>query len=86
MGTIILSAFVAHTAWHWTTERWATLRQFSWPALTASDLSAAIRWLMALVALAALIWGIAVARRRSQHGPTAHHEDHQAHKDHKVTG
>ena len=22
MGTIILSAFVAHTAWHWTTERW----------------------------------------------------------------
>ena len=22
MGTIILSAFVAHTAWHWTTDRW----------------------------------------------------------------
>ena len=28
MGTIILSALVAHTAWHWMTERWAVLRQF----------------------------------------------------------
>ena len=28
MGTIILSAFVAHTAWHWMLERGAVLRQY----------------------------------------------------------
>src|SRR2546430_3829830 len=28
MGTIILSALVAHTGWHWMTERWDRLRQF----------------------------------------------------------
>src|SRR6185503_575545 len=27
MGTIILSAFVAHTAWHWMLERWTVLTQ-----------------------------------------------------------
>jgi hypothetical protein len=86
MGTIVLSAFVAHTAWHWTTERWAVLRQFEWPPLTASDMGAAVRWLMAFVALAAVIWGIAVVRRRSQHGPTADREDHHVHKDHKAIG
>jgi hypothetical protein len=34
IGTIILSALVAHTAWHWMTERWGILRQFrfEWPA------------------------------------------------------
>ena len=35
MGTIILSAIVAHTAWHWLTERGAQLLQFPWPALDA---------------------------------------------------
>jgi hypothetical protein len=28
MGTIILSAIVAHTAWHWMLERWDVLRKF----------------------------------------------------------
>jgi hypothetical protein len=69
MGTIVLSAFVAHTAWHWTTERWAVLRQYAWPAPTASDMGAAVRWLMALVALAAVIWGIAAVARRKNEGP-----------------
>src|SRR5436190_12461654 len=32
VGTIILSALVAHTAWHWTAERWQRLRQFDWPS------------------------------------------------------
>jgi hypothetical protein len=33
MGVIILSAIVAHTGWHWMTERWAVLRQYNveWP-------------------------------------------------------
>jgi hypothetical protein len=56
VGTIILSAFVAHTAWHWMTERFETLRQFSFPALDAATLVLALRWLMALVLLAGIAW------------------------------
>jgi len=51
MGTIILSAIVAHTAWHWMTDRFDVLRQFPWPAITAADAASAIRWLMALIAV-----------------------------------
>jgi HupE/UreJ protein len=53
MGTIILSAIVAHTAWHWMTERYAVLQQFPWPQVTAADAASAIRWLMLLIVLAA---------------------------------
>ena len=53
MGTIILSAIVAHTAWHWMTDRYAVLRQFPWPEVTAADAASAIRWLMLLIVLLA---------------------------------
>jgi hypothetical protein len=53
MGTIILSALVAHTAWHWTVDRYGVLRQFPWPTVTAADAATAIRWLMALIAVLA---------------------------------
>ena len=58
MGTIILSALVAHTAWHWMVDRWSVLRryQFEWPALQAAPLSTALRWMMLLVVLAGLAW------------------------------
>ena len=41
IGTIMLSALVAHTAWHWTADRWGSLRQFAWPALDAAALGVA---------------------------------------------
>ena len=56
VGIIILSAFVAHTSWHWMTERWGVLRQVEWPALTAAGAASAIRWLMALMILTAVAW------------------------------
>jgi hypothetical protein len=58
MGTIILSALVAHTGWHWMLERWDRLRQFrfAWPELTAAFLAGAMRWLMAALILAGLVW------------------------------
>lgn len=56
MGTILLSALVAHTAWHWTTERGAQLLQFPWPAADAELLSGLVRGAMAVVALAAAVW------------------------------
>ena len=54
MGTIILSALVAHTAWHWMTERGERLMQFSWPAADPATLAGIVRWAMLLVAVAAV--------------------------------
>jgi hypothetical protein len=62
-GTIILSAIVAHTAWHWMIERGTVLSQFGWPALTAAGLAGAMRWLMGLVIVAAAIWLASLMRR-----------------------
>ena len=56
MGTIILSAIVAHTAWHWMTVRGGQLLQFPLPTVDAVLLVDIVRWAMAVVALAATIW------------------------------
>lgn len=69
MGTIILSALVAHTAWHWMTERWDKLRQFPfpWPAMTAASLAILMRWLMAALILGGLLWLVSgLMRQREQ--------------------
>jgi len=68
MGTIILSALVAHTAWHWTADRFGVLRQFPWPAVTAAGMATVMWWAMALVALAAVTWLISLIVQR----PTEH--------------
>ena len=68
MGTIILSALVAHTGWHWMIERWEHLRQFQfqWPALDAALLASAMRWAMVILLLAALAWLVVwLARQRA---------------------
>jgi hypothetical protein len=70
VGTIILSAFIAHTAWHWTGERWNTLRQFAWPALDVATTVMLVRGLMILVAIAAMAWIVAtILSRRRAHAP-----------------
>ena len=58
IGTIILSALVTHTGWHWMTERWAQLSQyrFTLPEWNAAFLAQALRWIMALVFLAGVTW------------------------------
>ena len=66
MGTIILSALVAHTGWHWMTERWDKLRQFrfQWPELNATLGATVLFWLMLLVLGAGLLWaGSKLVRR-----------------------
>jgi HupE / UreJ protein len=69
IGTVILSAIVAHTGWHWMTERAGQLRQFKWPSLNAALLASAIRWLMAALILAALAWlASRTLRRREEQG------------------
>ena len=64
LGTVILSAIVAHQAWHWMEDRFDALRQFPWPTITAGGLMSALSWLTVLVAVAAVIWGISLATRR----------------------
>jgi hypothetical protein len=58
MGTIILSALVAHTAWHWMLDRGAVLREyrFDWPALDAAFLAAAMRGLMLALIVGGAAW------------------------------
>jgi hypothetical protein len=70
MGTIILSTMIAHTAWHWMTERWETLRQFrfEWPALTATFMLTVVRWSLIAVSLAACAWLVKVVRKRREAG------------------
>jgi hypothetical protein len=60
MGVIVLSAFLAHTGWHWFLDRGAaTLEyQFIMPVFDATFVAALLRWLMlGLIALGAL-WGL----------------------------
>jgi hypothetical protein len=58
IGTILLSALVAHTAWHWMADRWSDLRQFriEWPAPDLALAAALMRWLMLLLLLAGAVW------------------------------
>ncbi len=65
-GTVILSALVAHTAWHWMVERGARLAQFDWPELDAPFLASAMRWTMLLVVVAGLAWLIGLFRNRRE--------------------
>jgi HupE / UreJ protein len=69
MGTIILSALVAHTGWHWMIERGEILKQFrfQWPAITTPLLANVLFWLMLLTISAGLIWLVfAILRHREE--------------------
>jgi hypothetical protein len=56
IGIIIISALVAHTAWHWMLERGAQLAKFPFPRLDAAFIASAMRGLLATLILAALVW------------------------------
>lgn len=64
IGTIILSAFVAHTGWHWMIERGEQLRQFGWPAMNAALVATVMRWLIVIVILAGVVWLVGILTRR----------------------
>ena len=65
MGTIILSALIAHTAWHWMIDRGERLKQFGWPVMNAALMATAMRWLMVILVLAAIAWLVETRRRRA---------------------
>lgn len=64
MGIILLSLLVGHTAWHWMTDRGATLAKYEWPEWSAANLAVGLRWLMLLVAVAGLLWLVRLILRQ----------------------
>ena len=56
MGTILLSALVAHTAWHWATERGSVLIGYRWPEFTRVDVSQLVRLAMVIVGAGFVMW------------------------------
>lgn len=67
MGALIVSGLVAHTGWHWMTDRFATFIQYDLtpPAFTPALAAQVLRYVMVLVALAGILWGISVLTKSS---------------------
>ena len=58
MGTILLSAILAHSGWHWMSDRASELfaYSFGWPVISYAFFAAILRWLMLLVVIGAVVW------------------------------
>jgi HupE / UreJ protein len=58
VGVIVLSALVAHSAWHWFTERGAQLLQYrwQWPTLDVVFFAGAARWAMLVLGCTGVLW------------------------------
>jgi hypothetical protein len=68
IGTILLSALIAHTGWHWATERGLQLLAYPVPALNLAGLLTAVRLLMLIVLAGGLVWllfGVLLRGQRS---------------------
>jgi hypothetical protein len=63
-GVIILSAIVAHQAWHWMEQRWEVLKEFSWPKITFADMAVSLHWLFIATAVAAALWLVSLIAHR----------------------
>jgi hypothetical protein len=60
MGTILMSALVAHTAWHWALDRGNALLGYRFPELSLQGVAAGLRLLMVIVAAAGLVWLVSI--------------------------
>ena len=76
MGTIVLSAFLAHTGWHWMVERTTVLLQYQFtpPAFTLMFAATLMRWLMLALIIVGTAWLLkgafaALGRRHPGGGP-----------------
>jgi len=58
MGTILLSAILAHSGWHWMSERATQLSayNFQWPALDYAFFASLTRWLILFVVVGSFVW------------------------------
>ena len=71
IGTILVSAVVAHSAWHWMAGRWSALKayRFEWPAFDAALLAGLLRTAMLALIVAGAAWlMLALVRRLARAG------------------
>jgi hypothetical protein len=73
LGIILLSAFIAHSAWHWMIERGASFLQYDlqWPVMDALFLAGLMRWTILLMIAAAVGWGLVWVFQRFSLEPDA---------------
>jgi hypothetical protein len=66
VGVIVISAILAHSAWHWMTARFATLREYRFvmPALDATFLAGVLRGLMLLLIVLGAAWALSAVLSR----------------------
>jgi len=66
VGSILLSALLAHSAWHWMLERGDRLGQYQlqMPPVDALFFAGLMRWGMMLIVIAAVLWGMYELFRR----------------------
>src|SRR5215813_3563046 len=67
VGMIVLSAIVAHVAWHWMIERGDVLWKVEWPQLDGAGLAVLARWVAGFLLAAAGFRFF--AKRASRRGP-----------------
>ena len=58
LGTIILSAFLAHSGWHWMSDRFTQLSAypFTLPAPDLALVASLMRWTMLLLLIGLALW------------------------------
>lgn len=66
VGTILLSALLAHSAWHWMLDRGTSLTQFQLqlPIFDSIFFAGLMRWGMMLIVIALVLWGMYELFRR----------------------
>ena len=82
-GIVVVSALVAHTAWHWMIARGASLGEYDWTALQPDSPAKILRWVMAAVMVAGAIWILRQGRKdasadRGTHGDRQERETQTA--------
>jgi hypothetical protein len=57
-GTVLLSALLAHSGWHWMSDRASQLGAYSfqWPALSFAFFASVLRWLMLAILIGSILW------------------------------
>ena len=73
IGTILISALLAHSAWHWMLERGTVLNQyqFQFPVLDANFFAGLMRWGMLVIIAAGAVWVMAEIFGRFNESPQA---------------
>ena len=73
VGTILLSALLAHSAWHWMLERGDQLSQYQLqsPNFDAQFFAGLMRWGMLAIIAAAAVWAMYEIFKRFEDAPVA---------------